>query len=221
MLILSNITASPLVYLSGSITVPANGTYNVPDTDIFEVSLDAQIRADLSTNNLQISDGVSNFGTNDAIAFLNRIIGTKDKNGRGISSTILTGKTGLDVNVISPITTTPAPSIYTSKTFYAEILSVPNSVETDILTYTVPTGKSALLSLIDASGTNIAEYTVYVNGNPISKRRTMFGSDLNCTLSFANDGFILTSNDVVVVKVMHIRPYLGTFNTNLQVKEEI
>lgn len=221
MLILSNITASPLIYLSGTITVPANGTYSVPDTDIFEISLDAQIRADLSSNNLQISDGVSNFGTNDAIAFLNRIIGTKDMNGRGISSTILTGKTGLDVNVISPITTTPAPSIYTAKTFYAEILSVPSSIETDILTYTVPLGKSALLSLIEASGTNIAEYTVYVNGNPISKRRTMFGSNLNCTLSFANDGFILTSNDVVVVKVLHLRPYLGTFNTNLQLKEEI
>lgn len=221
MLILSNITSSPLVYLFGTITVPANGTYTVPNTDIFEVSLDAQIRADLSSNNLQISDGVSSFGTNDAIAFLNRIIGTKDMNGRGISSTILSGKTGLDVNIISPITTTPAPSSYITKILYTEITSVPNNTESTILTYTIPSGKSASMSLIEASGTNIAEYIVYVNGNPISKGRTMFGNSLNCRLSFTNDGFQLTSNDVVVVKVLHLRPYLGTFNANLQLKEEI
>lgn len=221
MLLLVNITSSPLIYFSGSIVVPANGFYSVSDSSIFDVSLDAQIRSDLSSNNLQISDGVSTFGTNDAITYFNRIIGTKDKNGQGISSTTITGKTGLDVNIISPITTTPAPSIYTNKLFYNEIISVPNNVEANILTYTVPTGKSALLSLIEASGTNIAEYTVYVNGNPISKRRTMFGSDLNCTLTFTNEGFILTSNDVVTIKVMHLRPYLGTFNTNIQLKEEI
>lgn len=216
---LINRTASPKVYLSGLITVPASSFYVVPTNLNYEAATDAQLRADISANLIQVSDSVSNFGTNDALAYLNRLVGTKDSDGVGITSTEISSKIGLDVNVINPIETSLVNN-FPLKNIYAEVSSVANNVLTTIISYTVPATKSAYLKLASCSGENIAEYRVLLNGVVISKARTMWGASFNHDFSFADEGVSLTSNDVIEVKVIHLRPHVAGFNVNLQIKEE-
>ena len=47
----------------------------------------------------------------------------------------------------------------------------------------------------------------------IDKLRTQFGSALNAELKF--DGISLSPTDVLEVKVLHLRPSIGNFNTKL------
>lgn len=108
------------------------------------------------------------------------------------------------------------------KSFYAEITSVASSTPTVIQTYTVPSGVSAFLQKITMSGTNIATYELLVNATVIDKKRTWFNGSLNEEFDlsdFSKDGIPLNPGDVVSVRVTHIRPDLGDFNSRLQVVE--
>lgn len=107
------------------------------------------------------------------------------------------------------------------KTFYNEVSSVATSVLTTVQTYTAPVGYSSYLQKIEVSGTNIAEYTVEINSVVQDKKRTYFGNSLNADFKFVETGTGLPLNvgDLVTVKVVHIRPFLGTFNSRIQVIE--
>lgn len=104
---------------------------------------------------------------------------------------------------------------------FNEISSVASGALTDIVTYTAPLGVSCYLSKIDYSGENIAKYVVAVNGTPVDQQRTYFGSSVNGTFNFANGsrGLKLDSGDVVTLKVIHSRPFVGDFNGRIQTVE--
>lgn len=106
---------------------------------------------------------------------------------------------------------------------YNSVSSVSSSILTTILSYTVPVGKTDYLGKIEISGTNTAQYEIFINGNPNGLKRTYFGGSLNETLdySFGNEtGLKLNTGDIVEVKVIHGRPSLGDFEARLIIAEE-
>lgn len=110
----------------------------------------------------------------------------------------------------------------TTKHVYNETTSVAKDTETTILTLTAQPSVSTYIQSIETSGTNIAEYTVKLNGSVISKKRTMHGNGLNLNFKFdgsSNNGYKLIPGDIVTVNVTHKRPDLGDFNATIQVIE--
>jgi hypothetical protein len=100
---------------------------------------------------------------------------------------------------------------------YDEILLVPSSLTSTILTYIVPT-TAALLESVNVSGTNIATYEVLVNGVVIDKKRTYFSGALNEVFNFNN--FIkLSTSDIVRIQVTHSRPTTASFNARIALTE--
>lgn len=107
------------------------------------------------------------------------------------------------------------------KSFYNEITAVAASILTTIQTYTAPIGKTTFIQKIEVSGTNIAEYRVEINATIKDKKRTYFSGDLNLAFIFTEigTGLPLAVGDVVTVKVIHLRPTVGDFNSRIQVVE--
>ena len=106
---------------------------------------------------------------------------------------------------------------------FNEVSSVVSFTPTTINTYTVPPGKNSFLQKITVSGTNIADYRVKLNGLTIERLYTYFGSSLADNFNFLGhsnrSGYILNSGDVITVEVEHQRPFVGSFNSRIQVLE--
>lgn len=123
----------------------------------------------------------------------------------------------LKINPDGSINTNIVVTTGTILSFFNEISSVASGINTPILTYTVPLGKTDLLEQIEVSGTNIAAYEVYLNSTIFARKRTYFGSSLNELFTFS--GYKLLAGDTVVVKVLHNRPDVGDFESRIQVIE--
>ena len=111
----------------------------------------------------------------------------------------------------------------TVRNIYNEANSVVGGVTTIVVQYTVPGSlTNSILQRISVSGENIAKFTVFVNGTQIDTRRTFYGSSLSEYFEFitgSTDGFVLNPADILVVKVLHTRPYVGDFEGRIQVLE--
>jgi hypothetical protein len=109
------------------------------------------------------------------------------------------------------------------RVFYAQTPSpVSAGITTDVVSYTVPTGKIAYLQLAECSGENIAEWTIELNGDVIGLRRTWFSSGLDTVFDFKSSpkrGLPLQAGDVVTVRVNHYRDAAGLFDGRIQVVE--
>lgn len=132
---------------------------------------------------------------------------------------ILTSTGGaLDVNIVGSGTSG------TQQSLYNEITGVPNGVTTDVLSYTVPVGKSLYLARIEVSGDNIATYTVLINNIVNSTQRSYFGAPLNLKFDYSDatpqGGFEIPTGINIKVQVVHSRPYAGAFEARLQGIEE-
>lgn len=148
------------------------------------------------------------------------------------SGTISVGEViikGTNNNTIEPnpdgslnvIITSPSPTINGGVTnTYNQVSSVVSGATTQLVTYTIPSGKKGILQRAAVSGENIARYDLLINGNPQDTTRTMFGGDLTQVFDFTtgNDsGLALNTGDVITVQVLHNRPSSGTFNARIQV----
>lgn len=105
---------------------------------------------------------------------------------------------------------------------YNEDATVVGGVSADLVSYTVPIGKTSFLTRIDVSGENIAQYTVLINSVIYAVKRTYFGGNLNTEFTFGATGapgYFLNSGDVVSVQVLHNRPASGPFEGTIQVVE--
>lgn len=135
-----------------------------------------------------------------------------DQNGE---ATITDG--ALNVNVISG----PSPTQALVVT-YNNDPTVITGVTSDLVSYTVPAGKQAMLTLIEVSGENIAKYTVLVNSSVKAVKRTYYGSPLNLSFQFGpgnGSGLLLNAGDVVDVQVVHNQPATASFDGSIQVVE--
>lgn len=143
-----------------------------------------------------------------------------------LTSTTESGKIGLDVNVITPLEITDGtdtlavnpdgsinanvsiqPGIVSSA--YNEIVAIASGVDTLVVAFTASV--TTRLKQIDANGTNIAAYTVLINGVPADKKNTNFSSGLFCSFCY-DKGLELLAGDTVALRVLHNRPTLGDFN---------
>jgi len=142
------------------------------------------------------------------------------------TSTTVGPKTGLDVNIVSGDVTGefdayPLEKGLTRNT-YNEVSSVVQNIETTIVTYTVPGGKIAYFSRAEYSGTNIAIYTVKINGAPQDKKRTNYAVSLNESTIFnssGNTGIPLVAGDTITVTVQHVNNSPGDFNCRVEAIE--
>ena len=105
------------------------------------------------------------------------------------------------------------------KNIYSAVNSVAQSVLTTVCTYTVPGGKVAHLLRTEFAGTNIAHYSVVLNATVIASKYTNFGARLNEESVF-DEGLPLVAGDILQIKVIHNRPYLGDFNARILVVEK-
>jgi len=106
---------------------------------------------------------------------------------------------------------------------FNEVLGVGSGIPTMIVQYIAPVGMAAFLQLVEATGTNIGEYEVVLNGTPIAKRRTYFSGGLDVEFPFSGqpsaNGLELSPGDVVEVFGTHSRPMLGDFAARIQIVE--
>ena len=99
--------------------------------------------------------------------------------------------------------------------------AVPSGATTTIVTYICPTGVRALLQRSVCSGTNKGEFTITINGLTQGVLRTYF-DEFNVTFDFTTgqeNGLVLMAGDIVTVKILHNRPFLGDFDGRIQVFE--
>lgn len=121
------------------------------------------------------------------------------------------------INVVvesSPSTTSTVVSVYDV------ISAVASNSTVQIVTYTIPVGKQAVLQRCPVSGDNIGKYTLLINGTPQDTLRTMFGSDLTGMFDFTSgneSGLLLGSGDQIIIEVFNPRPYPADFNGRIQV----
>jgi len=214
-LVILNITASPLTYLSGSIVVPPAGSYNVPQEYFYDLCVDGQFRNDILSNKVQLEDTINRYGNIDALKYLERIQGTKDKDGRGITSSGYVvdseAKQALDVRVLNSI---PLVEGGTVTNVFEEVTNVANGVPTTIIDYTLTADKR--LDSISCSGTNIAMYEILIDNTIASKKYTYYSGGLSA--DFNMGALSLQANQNIKVIVTHLRPDFGDFNTNLILK---
>ncbi len=122
----------------------------------------------------------------------------------------------LNVNIVeTPVTGQTVKSTYGA----AAIASMANGI---VVTYTVPAGKTAIFQKANASGENVAQYTVLYNSAIFDLRRTMFGGDLTTDFDYItgnNNGLTLSSGDVIAIQVLNSRPTSANFNGRIQVLE--
>lgn len=119
----------------------------------------------------------------------------------------------INVNVVT------APT----KNTYAEASAVPAGIETTIVSYMVPLILTrAYLQRISVSGSNVGRYRVYLNGTPIDTRMTYYGGPFAEYFEFSmgsGDGQLLAPGDIVAVKILHDRVYVGDFQGRIQALE--
>lgn len=109
----------------------------------------------------------------------------------------------------------PIPVTFTAGTPFVEygsVSSVANGISTTVLSYTVPAGKTLLLSKVEVSGCNVAEYSVTINAVTKGVRRTYWG---NFNADFEYNDLSVATGLVVLIKVIHNRPLAGDFDATL------
>lgn len=115
----------------------------------------------------------------------------------------------------------PVPVFITSGTVasgivtntFNEITSLASGVETTVVLYTVPSGKTFNLNQIHFSGGNVATYAAYVGVSKLAVSRTMFGGDLTGDMNFIN--LSVPALSVIKLTVIHNRPNTATFDGNI------
>lgn len=122
----------------------------------------------------------------------------------------------LNVNVIS---TSPTGSVVST---YNSVSSVPSSTLTTVVSYTIGIGMIGFLERIECSGTNIADYQVFINSVLQARKRTYFGGELSIDFDFSSPnakGILVGPGVTIELKVEHSRPMTGDFDGRIQVTE--
>lgn len=112
---------------------------------------------------------------------------------------------------------TDSPTAKTVNSLFGSISSVGNGILTTILSYTVPISKLDYLSLIEVSGSNMAQFEVYINGTLSARRRTSL-TEYNSQFNFLVDseiGLSLISGTILQIMVIQNRPDLGDYEARI------
>lgn len=138
--------------------------------------------------------------------------------GDGQYEAILNPDGSLNVNIVNAPSLTPEKS----KNIFNETPAVPNGIETLIVGYTVPALKKSLLQRVEFSGENIGDYTLYLNGEKLSKKNTWYNGPMFGEFVFvgtSEDGPELLAGDIIELKCLHEAEWPGNFSGRIQVIE--
>lgn len=106
---------------------------------------------------------------------------------------------------------------------YNEVTNVLPGLETLITSYTAVSTADCYLQQVASSGTNMAEFRVYINGVVSDKQYsslTQFGVQFDYfTGNTSVPGVKLSTGDIVTVKALQNRPYSCNFNATIQILE--
>lgn len=111
-----------------------------------------------------------------------------------------------------------------ARNFFGSVSGVPANIETQIVQYTVPAGKRAIIIRSEYSGEQIGLYKVYIDNIQQAARRTHHGIGLTGQFEFTDaisSGMIAPAGSTIKVTVVHNRPGLGQFDARIQIVEQI
>jgi hypothetical protein len=170
-----NKTNSTINYLNDTVVVAANSFLDVDKIYWGNLVVDVNLRDDLTSNRVDISDTISRYGNNDGIKQLDYMVGIRDTQGNSITSTTITTQTtthqGMDVNIISGASNgAPDKSAFTyGDTAFVSIGGVYNN-ETD----TLQEGQQAVVRITAdrALHTTLVNSSIDVNPTPASNVST-------------------------------------------------
>lgn len=142
-----------------------------------------------------------------------------------VTSTNIDANTqALDVNIAGgmlSVTSGLYGAAYVS--VFNEVSSIASGIETVVATYTVPPLTQSWLQGIDFDGDNVAVFKLFLNGSLINKKHTHFGGlfgEVYYASSLDNvPGLPMVSGDVLEIKVIHERPFSGSFSGRMQIIE--
>ena len=92
---------------------------------------------------------------------------------------------------------------------FNDINALASGATNAIVTYTVPSGKTFALELVEFSGENIANYRIYIDSTKVAERRTWFGGDLSGEFIFR--GYRVQQDKVITLEVNNFRSTTGDF----------
>ncbi len=95
---------------------------------------------------------------------------------------------------------------------FAEVSSIAAALETTVLTYTVPVGKTLNLDRIDGSGENVARYDIYIDSVREARKRSWWTAFNVC---FEFHKIELVAGQVLEMKVLHNSSAVGDFEGRL------
>lgn len=95
----------------------------------------------------------------------------------------------------------------TVDTAFNEVIAVGSGIDQIVVSYIAI--QDTRVKLAEVTGTNIAEYTINVNGSPIHKKRTYYGN-LDNNFQFSK-GYKLILGDEITVNVKHQQSTVGDF----------
>lgn len=173
---------------------------------------------------VRISDGSINIGTVNAEleVQLSHIDNNPDAGDIADSVQIGDGVETLEINPDGSINIMITGGNGDVSNIFNEINSLASLAISDIVSYVVPEGKTAILDRIEFSGNNIAIYEVEINSTIEARNRTWFGGDLSGVFEFRSSnssGIPLSAGDEVVLRVNNFRPSVGDFEGRIQVLE--
>lgn len=106
---------------------------------------------------------------------------------------------------------------------YNEVTNVNPGIETTISTYIAISTAECYLQAISCSGTNVAEYRVYINSTVVDKKYTYF-TEFNLNFGYftgntTTPGIKLITGDIVSIRAIQNRGSTCNFNALLQILE--
>ena len=234
--ILKNTTSSPLVVTDTGVTIPALSSYTIPPQDYLLWAASSNTVTFVGSTTLVVNDGSVDLTISNGIDLIKGIFPktiksqTQDDSGNGITSTTEGPHQALDVAIQNTaanaipvfITSQPQPSNEKIKLVYNSISSIAAGATTNLVTYTVPISTKSLLQKVDMGGENIAKFDIYINGDLVGTKRTYFGGGLNTIFDVVGSnetGYLLNTGDVVLVTVLHNRPFAANFESTIQILE--
>lgn len=96
--------------------------------------------------------------------------------------------------------------------------TLPGGADADILSYTVPPGKTLYLAYGQASGQNLGRFDLTVDGILKDRRRTFWGGDFSVEFNFVHPGrfgFPVAPGSIVKIRARHDNPVSGIFEAKL------
>lgn len=103
----------------------------------------------------------------------------------------------------------------TIKNFFNSVSSISSGMLTTIISYTAI--NDTWIGFLEVSGTDIAQYEIYINNNLNALKRTYYGN-LNLEFNFlfsGQSGLIITPGDIIEIKVIHYSLDLGNFEARI------